>query len=516
MNQHKKLSKKMITTLCLVSMLSTTPYWLQDQVSAKSVSAAANQSISETQVSDAAKQTLAKLYKTFPVFKEAQKHINVSNGQYREQYQLIFRKKDNNKATLYADAQIDAKDGTLLSFSQENPSAPDTKAPAEAIAKKAAEEFLTAMIGSQKQQYRLEKVEINQEQKITTVFYQRYVNDIPVAEDGYVIGVGEKGEIRYANAKASTGLSMDVSKFKKPTTLLTGQDIEKAFAKHLELVYMPKGREGADAKIFELKYKDWFPVLDAQTGEKVQLAASYQGELSPTITVTPGNKQIMAKTPQEATEALASFGVDTKGLVLTSSKVPDFMKGQGEAEYVANQNGTFYGVKTHGGRVIKFSVQKVDRTQKVKEKKLSDKEIEAKALEFLQPYLDKDVTELRMNKKHKTINLTDANETVVFYRSYQGIPGITQAYSVTVNAETGAIQGMFLSVTDGTETLADASQVISVEEAARKYLEKQPVKLEYGFPIINNQVVKEPSLVYTQSNKNTGTIDAITGEVVNK
>lgn len=110
-----------------------------------------------------------------------------------------------------------AKDGTLLFFSQENPSAPDTKAPTEAIAKKAAEEFLTIMIGNQKQQYRMERVEVNKDQMNATVFYQRYVNDIPVTEDGYVIGVGEKGTIRYANANASTGLTMDVSKFKKPT-----------------------------------------------------------------------------------------------------------------------------------------------------------------------------------------------------------------------------------------------------------------------------------------------------------
>ncbi|MED1788004.1 hypothetical protein P4V47_10955 [Brevibacillus laterosporus] len=511
MNQHKKLSsKKMIATLCLMSVLSTTPFWLQEQVSAKSVSAA-NQSISESQVSDATKQTLTKLYKTFPVFKEAQKQINVSNGRYREQYRVIFRKMENNKATLYADAQIDAKDGTLLSFSQENPSAPDTKAPTEAIAKKAAEEFLITMIGNQRQQYRLETVEINKDQKSATVFYQRYVNDIPVAEDGYVIGVGEKGTIRYANAKESTGLTMDVSKFKKTATLLTGPDIEKAIAKHLELVYLPKGREGADAKIYELKYKDWFSILNAQTGEKVQLATSYQRELTPTITVNPGNKQVMAKNSQEATEVLASFGVDTKGLVLKSSKVPDVMKGQGEAEYDAQQNNTFYKVTTLGERVIKFNVQTVDRTQKVKEKKLSDKEIEARALEFLQPYLDKNVTELRMDKKHDKNSAPD--ETVVFYRSYQGVPSFTQAYSVTVNVETGAIQGMYLSVTDGTETLADASKVISTEEAARIYLKQQPVKLEYAFPVSNNQIVKEPLLVYTHNDNNTGTIDAITGEM---
>ncbi|XOS91454.1 hypothetical protein ACLMAB_23465 [Brevibacillus laterosporus] len=72
---------------------------------------------------------------------------------------------------------------------------------------------------------------------------------------------------------------------------------------------------------------------------------------------------------------------------------------------------------------------------------------------------------------------------------------------------------MYLSVTDGTETLADASKVISPEEAARIYLKQQPVKLEYAFPVSNNQIVKEPLLVYTHNDNNTGTIDAITGEM---
>ncbi|XOS91457.1 YcdB/YcdC domain-containing protein [Brevibacillus laterosporus] len=89
---------------------------------------------------------------------------------HRDQYTIIFRKKENNKATLYADARIDARDGTLLSFSQENPSAPDIKAPTKAVAKEVAEEFLTTMLGSQKQQYRLESIEVHPDQKIQLFF----------------------------------------------------------------------------------------------------------------------------------------------------------------------------------------------------------------------------------------------------------------------------------------------------------------------------------------------------------
>lgn len=143
------------------------------------------------------------------------------------------------------------------------------------------------------------------------------------------------------------------------------------------------------------------------------------------------------------------------------------------------------------------------------EKKFSDKEIEAKALEFLQPYLDKSVTELRMFDQHEKMHAFD-NETVVFYRSYQGVPIFNQDYKVTIDIETGAVLGMFLSLTDGTETFADVSKVISPEAATRKYMKQNPLELKYAFPVVNDQIVREPVLTYTfEQEKATFIIDAL-------
>ncbi|MCR8996240.1 YcdB/YcdC domain-containing protein [Brevibacillus laterosporus] len=451
---------------------------------------------SENEMSHAAKKTIEKLYGIVPALQSAEKTFSISQA-HRDQYRIILRKKENNKAILYADAQIDASDGTLLSLFQENPSAPDTEAPSEAVAKKVAEEFLTTMLGTQKQQYRLGKVEINKEQKVATVFYQRYVNDIPVAEDNYAIGVGEKGTIRYANAGESTGLTMDISKFKKPVELLEMPILEKKFAENLQLVYMPKGRKGPDAKTYELKYRDGMTTyLNAQTGEQIQVSHGYEVQFSPVITVTPGKKQVIVTNPQEATDVLASFGVDTKGLALRVSNVPKYMMGEGETEYDGSRDDIFYKVITLGDRVKQFSIQKMDRTQKIKEKKFSDKELEETALEFLQPYLDESVTEFRMLRQHQKGN-PSGEESIVFYRSYQGVPIFDQTYKITIDVETKTVLGMFLSLSDGTETFADIRKALSSEEAARKYIEQNPVKLEYAFPMINGRIIREPVLAYT-------------------
>ncbi|MED1788006.1 hypothetical protein P4V47_10965 [Brevibacillus laterosporus] len=464
---------------------------------------------SENEMSYATKKTIEKLYGIIPELQSADKHFGMDQRR-RDQYTIIFRKKENNKATLYADARIDARDGTLLSFSQENPSAPDIKAPTKAIAKEVAEEFLTTMLGSQKQQYRLESIEAHPDQKNTTVFYQRYVHDISVTDDRYTIGIGEQGTIRYVNAGESTGLTMDISKFNKPVELLEMPILEKKFAENLQLLYMPKGRKGPDAKTYELKYRDGMVTyLNAQTGEQIRVSNSYEIQFSPVITVKPGKRQVIVKNPQEATDILASFGVDTKGLALRVSNVPKYMMGEGETEYDATRDDTFYRVTTLGDRVKQFSIQKADRTQKIKEKKFSDKELEEKALEFLQPHLDESVAELRMLSQHEKANPSD-DESIVFYRSYQGVPIFDQIYKITLDVETGAVLGMFLSLTDGIETFADIREAVSPEEAARTHMKQNKVQLEYVFPMVNDQIVREPVLAYTFEKNVSNTIDAVT------
>ncbi len=498
----KRTNKAMIT-LCLAGVLSTTPLWAQGEIHAANAGISA-QSVTEAQLSKPAKQTLDKLYKKIPALKPATKEIS-TNQDDRETYRIIFRTIENKKATLYADAEIDRNSGTLLAFSIENPSAPETApAPSEAIAKQKAEVFLKEMLGSSFGQYRLDKANVDH------VSFTRYVNNIPVA-DGYVVGVNGSGSIRYLNAvNRATGINMDTTAFAKPVDVMTKAQAEKAMVSQLRLMYLPKGRSGADLKTYDLKYRDNFAVyLDAKTGKEVQTDTSYQRTLSPVIAVKPGGKKVMAKTPQEAVAALAEFGIDVKGAVMKPSSVPPEMLNAGEVEYEGKQGDKYLRITAVAGRVIGFNL--ADPNKRSEEAKLTKQEMQEKALVFLQTYLDEEVTELRIEEQTQRES-QQMDPEVVFYRTHQGVAIANQGYTVAFNKATGEITGLKMSVTDGTETFADASKAISPEAAAAEYVKHKPLMLQYVFPQVNGKIQTTPVLVYTAENMNTvGMVDALTG-----
>ncbi|MEJ8547432.1 YcdB/YcdC domain-containing protein [Brevibacillus borstelensis] len=500
-------SKKKIMTLCVASLLSTAPLWAMGEAQAAPASPAAV-SAAEAQLGKAAQQTLNKLYKQFPALASATKEV-ISGD--RDTHRIIFRKLENKKATLYCDVEINRSSGVLLSLTYENPSAPEKgPAPSADAAKQKAEAFLRDMLGSSFEQYRLDKATVDQ--TVTHVAYNRYVNNIRVAEDGFVVGVNGSGKVSYMNGRSpNAALNMAADAFANPAEAMAKEEAEKAMAGHMTLMYMPRGRSGVEQKTYDLMYFPGYDLyLNAKTGEVVETAMSGQRKPSPVIPVKPGGKKVLVKTPEDAAKALGQFGIDAAGATFQPSSVPPEMMNAGETEYESKQGQKkYFRVNAIAGRVVGVKATEISREPK--EKKLSDQEIQKKALAFLEPYLDTEVTGLHVEKKNQRINPYEDAE-VVFYRSYQGIPVPSQAYRVTVNAATGEITGLSLNTTDGTETFANASKVVSPDAAAAEYVKHRPFILQYVYPQANGKTQSTPVLVYTPENMDQGgKIDALTG-----
>ncbi|USG64894.1 hypothetical protein NDK47_22660 [Brevibacillus ruminantium] len=531
MMHHGKYSKKNVITLCLASILATTPLWaIGETVNANTIvstnektgtkvtkiptSLRAGVPLAEAQLSQPVKQMLEKLYNLFPKLKSAtETSVNLD---YEKVYDIQFQGgQDPGKWGMYVN--IDHDSGTLLSVGwlSSAQTAGEEKEPSEAVAKAKAEAFLRDLLGTSFSQYRLDESRMMGGKSYRALRYDRYVNNIKVAEDGYELKIDGDGNVIYLQKDYHIGSNMDIAAFAAPADVLTKKEVEASLAKYLSLEYSPSGTKGT----YDLIYPNHSIVyLDAKSGQEVKTVKTFGKKLSPAIPVKPGGKKVMAKTAEEAVAALAEFGVQAKGAVLTKRAAGEPGR-PGEIIYEARVDGRYLRVTTaEDGRVVGFRAQPLSQPG---ESKLSKTEMQEKALAFLQPYLDSGVNELMKEEWEQWVPpgviLDDGGvsegRTIIFTRSHQGIPIQNQRYQVSVDPVTGGITEMSITAIDGTGKFADVSKAISPETAAAVFTKQKQFDLQYVYPVVNGRVQEQPVLVYGPREPEVfhGVIDALSG-----
>ncbi|GED59415.1 hypothetical protein ABER61_15920 [Brevibacillus formosus] len=469
--------------------------------------------IKESELSQAAIRTLEKLYEKYPPFREAEKRVYVAKAP-REVYNIDFRtfsNKDRTEVSLYARAKLDAKSGLLLGFDLEKiPGQEKVEgAPSKERIERQAKAFMEPFLGKNLEQYRIERVD-GQEGADTVsheaVRLQRYVNDVQVEGDNYVIGMSDAGHIRYINSGDSTGMNLDIGRFPPIAELPSPKKAESGLAEVMQLTYQRVGKKDVD---YVLRYREnFFGYLDARTGKEVKTTLWRGESFRDSIAVKPGGKKTMVTSEKEAAAAMEFFGQKVEGFTFTGSNVPDYMMGDNEREYQAKKSERFMQLTTVNNRAAAFKISYPELREG--DPTLAVAELQERAILFLEPYLDSRVKTVRMQEQ---IYVMGRQVELNFVREVNGVMVPDQFYKITLDGQTGEIIGATLTFPHEQETFPDASKVISAEAAARVYLQHKSFSPRYVFPLENNRIQEKPVLVYSaEILKSNGDVDAITGE----
>ncbi|MFI8712732.1 hypothetical protein [Brevibacillus brevis] len=497
-------TKKLMITVGAAALLFSSPLWVtQPQVT---VQAAAVKS-TQPQLSKAAQKTVDKLNKHYPELKNAEKTIS-RNNQERDVFQIqfrIFSNKERTEVSLYADAKIDANNGMLLFFSAHDiPKKKPTARPTEAMGKEKAPSILKDFIGDTIKQYQIDEVIVDGEgaEAVANVRFVRVVNQIPVKDDFYVVAINGVGELDYINAGNTAGLQIDSSKFAAPSGVKNPDEIGKQLEDMLHLSYEQKARDisAGFRPVYSLNFSGY---LDARSGAEVESGWTTKNKYGKPITVRPGNQRVFAKTNEEIATALSTFIPLPEGIVFQMTKGAPVLAG--EKEYDAVVGNKKFSVRTMNDQIAYFHVIENPPKQKV----ITEAAAEEKAVAFLQPFVDAEVTEL----VPQMINREAGKQTFLFSPVHQGIMVEGQGYSVKVDMHTGDIVSASLPVATDKLSYADASNVIGPEQAVQALLKANPLTMSYVFPSLNGRYQATPVLVYEPKERN-GKVDAVTGQFI--
>lgn len=496
-------TKKLMITVGAAAVLLTSPLW---SIHPQATVQAAVKS-TQVQLSKVAQQTVDKLNKYYPDLKKAEKTIT-RNNQGRDIFHIefrIFKNKQRTEVSLYADAKIDANNGTLLSFSAHTmPGKKPTARPTEALGKAKAPGILKDFVGNASKQYQITEVTVYGEGvgALANVRFDRMVNQIPVKDDGYVVAINGAGGVGYINAGNATGLQMDTSKFAAPSEVKEPKEISKHLEAMMHLSYEQKAKDisAGFRPIYSPVYTGY---LDARSGAEVESGYVTKNKYGKPITVTPGNKYFFAKTNEEIATALSNLIPLPEGITFKMTK--GALALEGEKEYDAVVGNKRYSVWTMNDQITYFQVFE----REPKEKRITEAAAEEKAIAFLQPFVDANVTELIP----QMIDKEEGRQSFLFFPVHQGIRVDGQVYSVKVDMHSGDIVSARFPAANVHLAYDDASNVVGPERAVQALLSANPLKLSYVFPSPNGRYQATPVLVYEQKERN-GRVDAVTGQYI--
>lgn len=470
--------------------------------------------ITESELSQAAIRTLEKLYEKYPLLREAEKSISVMKVR-REVYHIDFRtftNKERTEVSLYARASLDAKSGVLLGFDLEKIPGQEKieGAPSKERTEQQAKAFMEPFLGKNLEQYRFEPIDVEAGTKDVSheaVRLQRYVNDVQVEGDFYVVGLSDAGHIRYINSGDSAGMNLDIGQFPAIDERPSAKKIESGLAEVMQLTYERVGKTDTD---YVLRYEANFSgYLDAGTGKEAKTTLWSGVSFGDSIAVNPGGKKAMVESANEAAAAMEIFGQKVEGFTFQGSNVPAYMMGETEREYIAKNGKQIMQLKTVDNRAVGFKISDL-ALQREGDPTLTVAELQERAILFLEPYLDTKVKTIRMQEQ---MYVTGRQVELNFVREVNGVVVRDQFYKITLDGQTGDIVGAHVTFPVDQESFADASQVISPEEAAQVYLKHKPLSPRYLFPLENNMIQEQPILVYSAEILNSnGEIDALSGE----
>ncbi|MEJ8546407.1 hypothetical protein [Brevibacillus borstelensis] len=478
-------ANKAIAGLVMAALLAPIPAWHGATASAKeSTATKANENAQVNQVS---KQTMEKVYRYWPELGSMGTKVFLGGGS-RPIYTIRFMK----DGLVYADLKIDAETGAVLQLEKRSDT-PEADA-SEAVAREKGEAFLRDMLGDEVSQYRFGN----------NSSFVRYVNDLPVAGDSYLIQVSDKGQIVQVEAKDAAGRKIDPGAFPKPTEAMDREQAESAFASYMKPLYVGRNQQQ------ELVYRPAFSgSFDARTGKEVDDGSLGSGYTP--VQVKAGGKRVTIKTPQEAAQVLEKeWGIKLNGATFEPSDMPKEMLAKNEKEYQTTDDS--FRFSTINDQVVHFYLTKAS-LEEPPNGKISREEALSKAIQFLEPYLDPNVTELQVRDREETkSNPPRPYWEFSMYVSHEGIPVKSQRYMVRVGKSTGAILYFRKDFQDQKLTFPNGKQAISAKAAAEAYLKENPLELEYVYPVENDKISSTPVLVYRLQNR-YASVDAFTGKI---
>ncbi|MCR8983031.1 YcdB/YcdC domain-containing protein [Brevibacillus laterosporus] len=478
MNKTKQ-TKTIVAALTLISLLSTTPVWAVSGQGAMVTQEA--KGTTAANLKGPAVQTLDALYRVMPELKKME--VTVLKPEQKDNlYRVRFKPAGQND--IYAWIKIHADTGVIdsldLAVEAGNAAAP----PSVAQAKESAGAFLKALLGKEFDQYQGE-ANANTAQTWRNVQFKRYVNGLPVAGDRYTLAINGAGKVINVQTGKQTKKNLDMKLFPAPAQNAEKAKVEQGLARYIQLSYVN------NSKGVLMQYEPAFSgYLNAKTGEAVE-GASTRPTYTP-ISVTPGGKQVMAKTMEEAAKVAASeFGLDLKGQPFVQSDIPKEMLDENEVEYkTADRSIT---LSTVNGHVIHFNRSLMNAPASAKAV-LSPEQAVQKAVQFLQTYLAPDVKEMFYTVKE------DMNENpkleFSFFLSYQGIPVFGSRCTVSVDLTDGSIVSYRDELRALPAQLPDKASAISAEAAAVALLKQNPPQLTYVYPEQNGKSAVAPVLAY--------------------
>ncbi|MBW5470949.1 hypothetical protein GPJ61_24345 [Brevibacillus formosus] len=467
------------------------------------------QQLKLAEVSPAAKQTLEKLFNLVPELKTMEpKVIGKEDGI----YEIVFYQKGQGKEQRYASVEMMAATGKISSYENEKAMNEEAPSPTEAQAKQMSAVFLQALLGDEFKQYQASQTSGDDWDAVT---YMRYANGLPVFTDRYVVGVNSNG-VKYINTFEAAPLQISSESFAEPDAVLTEEEIIEKVASLMELTYFASSRNtGKPSLTYSLQTTGY---MNAVTGEEVWGEASHKSRYSDPIPVTPGGKKVTVQTEEEVAKAVAEqFQVKLDEFILTGGEKK--MKGEQMTTYKAkdglgrvivySNNGVITGFQVRRGTETASSTQHQNHPVNAQ---LSYDEAKEKAVQFLQPYLDSRVEELKIDKTEISMPSATAY-SFTFYALHNGVIVADQNYLVNVDGQTGEIVNFMDYFTSPTEPFPELDKVISREDAAKRFLQSHPAELGYVLPVVNENLQQKPLLVYTLDTISGFMLDAVTGKL---
>ncbi|MDN9011773.1 YcdB/YcdC domain-containing protein [Brevibacillus laterosporus] len=473
-----------------------------------------NQKLKLEDISTPSKKTLAKILSLVPELKELEADVY---GKEDGVYEITFDQKVNGKERVYASVELHAGTGRLLGFDCDTPSGEQTDSTSEEVARQKSAAFLQELIGDELARYKVGPISNND---WTSVRYDRYVNNIPVINDYYVVGVNKYGNVTYVNVGKATLNNIGDEGFPAPAQAIPKEEIEKNLTPFMELFYEVDPKKARESKLY---YSPNFSsYLDALTGREVEDELQRTKDYySPIIDVTPGGRQIVAKSSEQVAKVLTEeFHIDVQGMTFT---VTQETTDSPQKTYHARLNEKNIEVYTVNDLLSGFQVRKeievlneIQHDNTPANARITVQEAEKKAITFLQPYLNQQVKQLKI-KRGEYFMTSKYAYSFSFYVIHDGIPAIDQQYLVNVDGRTGEIVNFMDYFSEPLTKLPNKREAVSKEAVAKEYLTYNPLVLHYLFPTKNGQMASRPMLVYMPNDVFAGRwIDAFSGKMIER
>ncbi|MBG9941082.1 YcdB/YcdC domain-containing protein [Brevibacillus formosus] len=466
------------------------------------------QQLKLAEVSPAAKQTLEKLFNLVPELKTMEpKVIGKEDGV----YEIVFYQKEQGKEQRYVSVEMVAATGKISNYENEKAMNEEAPSPTEE-AKQMSAVFLQALLGDEFKQYQVNQTSGDDWDAVT---YTRYANGLPVFSDQYVVGVNSNG-VKYINTFEAAPLQISSESFAEPDSVLSEEELSEKVASFMELTYFAGSRNtGKPLLTYSLQTTGY---VNAVTGEEIWGEASHKSRYSAPIPVTPGGKKVTVQTEEEVAKAVAEqFQVKLDEFILTGGDKK--MKGEQMTTYKAKDGLGRVTVYSNSGVITGFQVRRssketassIQHQNNPVNAQLSYDEAKEKAVQFLQPYLDSSVEELKVDQTEISMPSATAY-SFTFYALHNGVIVADQNYLVNVDGQNGEIVNFMEYFTTPTEPFPELDTVISREDAAKRFLQSHPVELGYVLPVVGGKLQQKPLLVFTMDMISGFRLDAVTGE----